>query len=99
MSTSLTFDAASAADAPAPRRRTADDTALLRAAAELTRELSTANPRIYWGDFLASALVGYAALVATILAGSLGWALAFGAIAVLAMVVVGGQVAAPIPAG
>lgn len=85
MNTSLTFDAASAADAPAPRRRIADDTALLRAAAELTRELSTASPRIYWADFLASALVGYAALVATILAGSLGWALAFGAIAVLAL--------------
>ena len=85
MSTSLIFDAAPAADAPAPRRRAADDAALLRAAAELTRELSVANPRIYWADFLVSAALGYGALVATILAGSLGWALVFGLVAVLAL--------------
>jgi fatty acid desaturase len=36
-------------------------------------------------DFLASAAIGYAALLATILAGSAGWAFAFGAIAVLAL--------------
>jgi fatty acid desaturase len=86
MTTTLTFDApAPAADAPAPQRRIADDARLLRAAAELTRELSAANPRIYWADFLASAVIGYAALVATIMAGSLGWALAFGVVAVLAL--------------
>jgi len=86
MSTTLTFDApASAADVPKPARRTGDDVTLLKAAAELTRELSTANPRIYWADFLASVVIGYAALVATIMAGSLGWALAFGLIAVLAL--------------
>ena len=86
MDTSLTFDApAPAAEAPRPRPRIADDAALLRAAADLTREFSTANPRIYWADFLASAVIGYAALVATILAGSVGWAIAFGAVAVLAL--------------
>ena len=85
MNTSLTFDAAPTGDAPAPRRRIADDVALLRAAAELTRELSTADPRIYWADFLASVVIGYGALVATILVGSLGWALAFGLVAVLAL--------------
>ena len=35
-----------------------DDVAMLRAAADLTRDLSTANPRIYWPDMLASALIG-----------------------------------------
>ncbi|MFD1610926.1 fatty acid desaturase family protein [Sphingomonas tabacisoli] len=85
MTTTLTFDATPAADAPTPKRRIADDTALLKAAAELTREYSTANPRIYWTDFLASAGIGYAALVATILAGSVGWAIAFGVVAVLAL--------------
>jgi fatty acid desaturase len=58
---------------------------LLKAAAELTRELSAANPRIYWADFLASIVIGYAALAATIMAGSLGWALASGLVAVLAL--------------
>ena len=86
MDTTLTFYApAPAAEAPKGKRRIADDTALLRAAAELTRELSAANPRIYWADFLASVVIGYAALAATIMAGSLGWALAFGLVAVLAL--------------
>lgn len=85
MNSILAFDAASAADAPAPRARIADDAALLRAAADLTREYSTANPRIYWADFLASVTLGYAALIGAIMAASLGWALASGAIAVLAL--------------
>lgn len=85
MNSILAFDAASAADALAPRARIADDAALLRAAADLTREYSTANPRIYWADFLASVTLGYAALIGAIMAASLGWALASGAIAVLAL--------------
>ena len=86
MNTTLTFDApVPAAEAPAPRPRIADDAALLRAAADLTRQYSAANPRIYWADFLGSVVLGYGALVATILASSLGWALAFGLVAVLAL--------------
>ena len=42
--------------------RRADDKALLRAAADVARDHSTANPRIYWGDMLGSATLGYAAL-------------------------------------
>ncbi|MET0362231.1 MAG: fatty acid desaturase [Sphingobium sp.] len=55
--------------AMAPRVRVpiADDAAMLRAAADLTRELSTANPAIYWPDMLVSALIGYAALAGAIL--------------------------------
>ncbi len=40
--------------------------ALIRAAADLTRELSVASPAIYWSDFLASSVLGYAALFLTV---------------------------------
>jgi fatty acid desaturase len=46
----------------------ADDMAMLRAAAELTRDISAARPEIYWPDMLASAAVGYAAMAGAILA-------------------------------
>ena len=48
----------------------ADDAAMLRAAADLTRAYSTANPAIYWPDMLASALVGWAGLAGAIVAQS-----------------------------
>jgi fatty acid desaturase len=59
----LTKDAGPFSDtvaAPAKVRR--DDKAMLRAAANLTRDLNIPSTRIYWTDFLASALVGYGAL-------------------------------------
>ncbi|MGE4429290.1 MAG: fatty acid desaturase [Sphingobium sp.] len=58
---------------------------LLRAAAELSRDISTARPGIYWPDLLISALVGYAALAGAILVQ--GWAVALlcGVVAVLAL--------------
>lgn len=43
-----------------------DDKAMLRAAAELTRDINTARPEIYWPDMLISAGVGYAALAGAI---------------------------------
>jgi fatty acid desaturase len=64
--------------------RIADDKAMLRAAAELTRELSTANPWIYWTDFLLSAAIGWGALFAAMVLPT-GWAILAGAIAVLAL--------------
>jgi len=45
-----------------------DDTAMLRAAAELTRDYSVANPRIYWPDMLGSALIGWAGMAGAIMA-------------------------------
>ncbi len=68
---------------PAAARRM-DDNAMLKAAANLTRDLNAARPAIYWGDMLGSALVGYAALLAMLAAS--GW-LAWGAglLAVLAL--------------
>src|SRR5207245_2049738 len=46
---------------PAPARG-ADDAAMLKAAANLTRDLNRPNPAIYWADMLGMALIGYAAL-------------------------------------
>lgn len=58
--------------------RIADDMAMIRAAAELTRDLNAPNPRIYWADFLFFAALGYAGLFLAISADStiaaLGWA-------------------------
>lgn len=52
--------ATSAADVP-------DDMAMLAAAAELTRDLATARPAIYWPDMLVSAALGYAGLAGAIM--------------------------------
>jgi len=35
-----------------------DDKAMLKAAADLTRDLNSADPKIYWADLLASAILG-----------------------------------------
>ncbi len=51
---------------------TPDDMAMLRAAVELTRDISAARPEIYWPDMLISAAVGYACLAGAILLS--GWA-------------------------
>ena len=56
-----------------------DDMPMIRAAAELTRDLNAPNPRIYWADFLLFAIIGYAGLflaigAATPLAAA-GWAI------------------------
>ncbi len=67
------------------REPIADDAAMLRAAADLTRTLSTANPAIYWPDFLASALLGYAALAGAMLFDGITPALVSGVVAMLAL--------------
>ncbi|HWU96498.1 MAG TPA: fatty acid desaturase [Sphingomonas sp.] len=77
------------AKAPASARITLsgvpDDRAMLRAAAELTRDLHAPNPRIYWTDMLLSAGIGYAALAAIIFAPTTALALVAGVVAVLAL--------------
>ncbi|MBN8808376.1 MAG: fatty acid desaturase [Sphingomonas sp.] len=87
MDTAVTIDRRAAATPPAAsaRPRIADDKAMLKAAADLTRDLNTPNPAIYWGDMLASALVGYGALVAAILVPSPALAIVAGLIAALAL--------------
>src|SRR6476660_1888657 len=89
MTTSATLDrrasgAWSAAQLRAPVERVADDKALLRTAAELSRDLNTANPAIYWGDTIASVLVGYGALAGAILLPT-AWAVLSGIVAVFAL--------------
>ena len=64
-------NASSPAKAAAPAgysgARDEDDKALLRAAAELTRDLGKAKAHVYWPDMLGSAAVGYVALAGAIL--------------------------------
>ncbi len=79
------------ADVPAraPARpvsgRIADDMAMLRAAAELTRDLHLANPRIYWTDFLLSVAIGYAGFVAAVMLASPALAVLAGLVSMLAL--------------
>jgi fatty acid desaturase len=73
------------AAAKRPRVAVPDDMALLRAAAELTRDLNGANKALYWGDFLGSALLGYAALFAAVTATGTAAMLAAAVIAILAL--------------
>jgi fatty acid desaturase len=75
-------DAAPAQRAPA---RIKDDAAMLKAAANLTRDLNAPNSAIYWIDMLGSALVGYAALVAAMFLRPAPIAVLWGIIAVLAL--------------
>jgi len=65
--------------------RIADDRAMLRTAAEITRDLHVARPLIYWTDLLASALLGYAALAVAISAASIALAILAGVVAILAL--------------
>ena len=64
---------------------TPDDKEMLRAAVELTRDISTARPGIYWPDMLGSAALGYAALAGAILAANPWTALALGILSALAL--------------
>lgn len=74
-------------DAPSAARAAArgDDKEMLRAAAQLTRDLKEPNPRIFWADLLVSAFVGYGALAIAILSAALGVKLAAGVVAMLAL--------------
>jgi fatty acid desaturase len=67
------------------RARAADDKAMLRAAADLTRDLNVPSARIYWADLIVSALSGYAALFTAMLVPSPPLALLAGLVAVLAL--------------
>ena len=74
----------SAPDGPAKRDQR-EDMAMIRAAAELTRDLTAPNPRIYWADFLSSTVIGYAAMALAIGTSSIPVMLLAGAVSVLAL--------------
>ena len=82
--TTLTFDRAGAAAGGAASTRIADDKAMLKMAAERTRDLVAPRPAIYWTDLIASAVTGYAALVGAVTLPA-GWAVACGIVSVLAL--------------
>lgn len=63
----------------------ADDMPMIRAASELTRDLTAPRPMIYWSDYLASALAGYGGLAGAILSDSPAVALLCALIAILGL--------------
>jgi fatty acid desaturase len=67
------------------RAQRGDDNAMLKAAANLTRDLNVARPAVYWADMLGCALVGYGALAATIFAPALLIGLVTGLVAILTL--------------
>jgi fatty acid desaturase len=79
--------AADAAPASLRARPTpvADDKVMLRAAADLTRDIAEARPGIYWPDMLASAALGYAGLAGAIVLANPWLAVASAVVAVLAL--------------
>lgn len=87
MESTLSFErgASAAGTMPGARLPIADDKAMLRAAAELTRDLIAPNPRLYWADMAGSALLGYAALAVAVTASSTGVIVVASVVAVLAL--------------
>jgi fatty acid desaturase len=90
MDTALLLDPAPPKVADAPRARAAnprmvDDKAMLKAAAEIARDLNVARPGVYWTDLLLSVAIGYGALALAATLPSLGWSLAAGLVSMLAL--------------
>lgn len=86
MSKTATLDRAT--DAAAPQRaslRARDDATMLKAAANLTRDLNAPCDAIYWADMLGSALLGYAALLGAMLFRPTWLAVGASLVAVLAL--------------
>ena len=77
--------ASTAAPVAPLRARASDDKAMLKAAADLTRDLNSAGAQIYWADLIGSALIGYAGLFTAMCAGSAWVAIVAGVVAVLAL--------------
>ncbi len=74
------------ADQPVlPRHRAADDKAMLRTAADLTRDLNTPRPAIYWADLIASVAIGYGALAIAVTASATTVVLLAGIASMLAL--------------
>jgi len=81
-------DRSAAIDTAATHKRTvriADDTKMLRAAAELTRDINAPRAAVYWPDLIACCAVGYPALFLAMTPSLGGWAVLAGVVAVLAL--------------
>src|SRR3954451_10983851 len=73
---------------PAPPQRAParkDDAAMLKAAANLTRDLNASKSSIYWAGMLGSALLGYVALFSAMCVRSTPLARAAGLVAITAL--------------
>ncbi len=62
-----------------------DDKAMLRAARDLTKDIASARPGVYWTDMLISALLGYGSLAGTILVDNVPVALGLGLVSALSL--------------
>lgn len=76
---------ASSSDGAVSASAVADDNELIRAAAQLTRDLNRPSAVIFWGDFLASATIGYLGLALALLASGSGIRWAGAVLAILAL--------------
>jgi fatty acid desaturase len=76
---------ATAAPRQAAPVRGKDDAAMLKAAANLTRDLNLPKSSVYWTDMLGSALLGYAGLFAAMFVRPSWLALGCGLVAILAL--------------
>ncbi len=88
MDSSLTLSRASAPADAAPRpvrQRIADDKAMLRTAAELTRDLIAPRPMLYWADLIGSVAIGYAALAVAVTVDGAGWVVLAAVLSALAL--------------
>ncbi|NML05514.1 fatty acid desaturase [Sphingomonas sp. G-3-2-10] len=87
MNSSIVMDRreAEAAATKAPLQRIADDKAMLRAAAEMARDLAAYRPAIFWSDLIASVVIGYGALLLAVTATSLAAGLIAGLVSALAL--------------
>ena len=86
MSNTATLErSATAAPAQPVQARAKDDAAMLKAAANLTRDLNVPKSAIYWADMLGSALLGYAGLFAAMFVRSTPLAIIAGVVSVLAL--------------
>jgi fatty acid desaturase len=85
--TSITLPkvAAATGQAGTSARLHGDDKAMLRAAADLTRELNAPSAAVYWADMLGSAALGYGALALAITTSFAPLAVIAGLVAVLAL--------------
>lgn len=83
--TALAKDAAQKGQATLDPRRHGDDKAMLRSAADLTRQLNSPSAPIYWADMIGSALVGYGALALAIATHILPLAIVAVVISILAL--------------
>ena len=75
-------------DAAPPQRglaRTSDDATMLKAAANLTRDLNSPKASIYWSDMIGSALLGYSALLGAMFVRPMLPAIGCAIVAVLAL--------------